>query len=340
MTLYTLGLFANNYPADPSDWRGIFIKRMVDDLESHGVIVKKAVKRTPSSLGYIPFYLNSIRLALNEEPDIFQAEYIPHSSIIPAILKGRRPLVLKFHGDDARIFPFKSRYHRSLTSYMLKKADHIITSSEEIKIILTDLGAENQKITAIHSGVDTEYFRPFDKGTCRKRCGLDPESIIFIFVGRLHQWKGVNEILAVAKTHRNYCFIFVGPGEVPEHSDNCKFIGPVPPSQVRIWMNAADCIMLPTYTEAIPTVILESSSCGIPAITTDVGGCPEIVKDGETGILISLKDISSLERAVEWMAEHPFKRGIMGKKAREKVVREFDRRVMVERLIGVHKMLL
>lgn len=340
MRSYTLGLFANAYPSDDNDWRGIFTKRMVEDLQSRGINVIRAVKDRSSFWGYIPFYLNSLRLVLNRNIDIFQAEYIPHSSIIPALLKRKKPLILKFHGDDARIFPFKSKFHENITKFMLKRADYVVTSSQEIKEILIRLGANKERISAIHTGVDTQFFHPMEKIECREKLGLNPGVIIFLFVGRLHKWKGIFEIIDVAKKYRDYYFIFVGPGKIPEHTENCQFIGPVAPSTIREWLNSADCILLPTYTEAVPTTLLESSACGIPAIATNIGGCPEVIDNDITGILIPVKDVRALSEAVKWIANNPEKRAVMGLKAREKVIREYERKNLVRNLMDIHMELL
>ena len=161
MDRYTLGLFANMYPRYEGDYRGIFIQRMVKDLESQGVLIKKAVKTSDSIMGYVPFYYKSVRLVRDPKLDIMQAEYIPHSSIIPVLLKTKKcPLVLKFHGDDGRIFPFKNFIFMSVTRIMIKKADYILTSSEEIRMTLLSIGAQPEKISAVHTGVDTTFFRP------------------------------------------------------------------------------------------------------------------------------------------------------------------------------------
>jgi len=103
------------YPADDSDTdtNGIFIRRIVNDLEGNDVKIIKAVKSNRSRLTYFTFYLQSIRNLLRSDIDILQAEYIPHSSIIPALLKQKRPLVLRFHGRDGRIFPYKNRFSKS-----------------------------------------------------------------------------------------------------------------------------------------------------------------------------------------------------------------------------------
>jgi hypothetical protein len=76
MEPYTLGLFANMYPAFDGDYHGIFIQQMVRDLEARGVTVKKAVKTSPSVTGYFPFYWQSLFLARDSSPDILQAEQL------------------------------------------------------------------------------------------------------------------------------------------------------------------------------------------------------------------------------------------------------------------------
>jgi teichuronic acid biosynthesis glycosyltransferase TuaC len=341
MEPYTLGLFANMYPAYEGDYRGIFIQQMVRDLEAQGVTVKKAVKTSPSPAGYFPFFWQSLLLARDQNPDILQAEYIPHSSIIPAFLKQKdKPLILKFHGDDARIFPFSNRFNRMVICSMLRRADYVITASKEIRQILMGLGVNGDRISSIHTGVDTDFFHPLQREECRRILGLPAVADIFVFVGRLHAWKGIRELLAVARNCPTVLFVFIGPGAIPEHPDNCLFAGAQPPTDVRTWLNAADCFILPTYTDAVPAAVMEAFACGIPAITTDIGGCPEIVEQEKNGLLVPVRDTERLKEAVIWMTSHPEDRIRMGKTARETVVNRYDHRILTGRLIDVHRMLL
>jgi glycosyltransferase involved in cell wall biosynthesis len=334
---YTLGLFANMYPAFEGDYRGTFIRQMVVDLEAQGVKISLAAKLTPSLLGYIPFAFRSIRLARRNDLDLLQAEYIPHSSLIPFLLKRRAvPLVLKFHGDDARIFPFKNRVNMALTKAMIRRATHIITASEEIRQTLIGIGAQSDRITAIHSGVDTAFFAESDREEARKRLGLPLTRTIFLFVGRLHPWKGVPELIEAARACPQYLFLFIGPGSPPAHPQNCIFSGTIPHHEIRAWMNAADCLVLPTHTEAVPTSVMEAFSCGIPAITTNIGGCPEIVTDQKNGLMVPVGDVRALTSAIEWMDVHQDERERMGHNARTTVTQNYDHRLMTDRLIEIH----
>ncbi|WP_321504123.1 glycosyltransferase family 4 protein [uncultured Methanoregula sp.] len=348
MHKYTLGLFSNMYPPglpkNPGEviltdtTRGIFVKRMVDDLVRNDVLVKMAVKRSGSLTGYPPFLWQSLCLARDRDLDIMQAEYIPHSSLVPALF-GRKncPLVLKFHGDDARIFPFKNSFCMSLTRTMIRKSDHILTASDDIRTILISLGAIPEKISALHSGVDTTFFSPLPREVVRQKMGLSPDAMVFLFIGRLHAWKGLNEIVSVAERCPWATFVFIGPGTIPPHTENCRFVGSLQPESVRDWYNAADCLLLPTYTDAVPTSVMEAFSCGIPAIVTNIGGCPEIVEDKKNGLIIPVRDVPALYDAVIWMRDHPDERRNMGKSARVTVKERYDHTKMVEMLIGIHQ---
>lgn len=338
MPSYTLGLFANMYPAFDGDYRGNFIRQMVRDLEARGITVIKAVKTSPSVAGYFPFYWQSLLLIRDPAPDIIQAEYIPHSSIIPAFQKRKDiPLVLKFHGDDARIYPFRNRFNLAMTRSMLKRADHVITASIEMKQLLTRIGADPDRITALHTGIDTEFFTPGRRAESRKALGIPESGTVFVFVGRIHPWKGIPEILRVAEACPEFRFVLIGPGNIPAHPKNCTFTGVLAPVSVRLWLCAADCFILPTHTEAVPTSVMEAFACGIPAITTDIGGCPEIVEQGTSGMLVPVNNVTALTEAVRHIGTHREERTEMGRRARLTATERFDHAALTSKLIGIHR---
>lgn len=336
MPCYTLGLFANMYPAYEGDWRGIFIKRMVDDLENREVKVFKAVKTNRSPLAYSDFYLRSLKLLLRDDIDIYQAQYIPHSSVFPALLHKKIPLVLRFHGDDGRIFPFQNRANKAIIQFMLRQADYVITPSEEIKQRLITLGARNDAICAISSGIDTKKYVPISRDKCRKTLGLPTETDICLFIGRLDPMKGVRELVQAAWENPDICFVFVGAGFFPDHPTNCIFTGSMNPSAIPLWINAADWTVLPSYSEGLPNVLMESLSCGVPAIASDVGGCPEVVRHMGTGLIIPPRDSKAISSAICWMRDHPEERIGMGKKGRIDMINRYEQNKLIERLMRIH----
>jgi teichuronic acid biosynthesis glycosyltransferase TuaC len=340
MESYTLGLFANMYPAFEGDYRGIFIQRMVQKLESKGVIVKKAVKQESHMWGYVPFYADSLRLSFDSSIDILQAHYIPHSSIIPALFKQRKPLVLKFHGDDGRIYPFENVINQKIIQKMIKKADHLITTSNEIREKLIILGAAPEKVTPISSGVDTHRFSPVESESARNSFNFPSNSQIFLYVGRIHPWKGISEIISVARVHPDSLFVIAGPGKIPAHPDNCRFLGEISAEKMPALINAADVALLPSYTEGISNFIMESLSCGIPVIASNVGGNPEVIQHEKTGLLIPVKDNLALSKAISWMKENTDERKVMGKRGRVEMITHYDDDLLINRLMGIHRCLM
>ena len=69
-------------------------------------------------------------------------------------------------------------------------------------------------------------------------------------------------------------------------------------------LNAADIFILPSHSEGLPNVVLEAMACGLPIIATRVGGIPEAVEDGKSGILVEKQDVASLTRAIKYMVEN------------------------------------
>ena len=340
MDPYTLGVFSNAYPASGKDSSGVHIRRMVDRLREKGVEVRLAVKTSRSVLGYLPFFSASVRLARDPSVEILQAHYIPHSGLVPSLLKGERPLVIKFHGDDGRIFPFKNPLYRAVTRSMIRRADFVLTVSEEIRRLIVSLGADEGRTAAISSGVHTGKYVPMDRDACRAKWGLPADRPVALFIGRLHPWKGVSEILRAAADHPGCTFVLAGPGQVPDHPPNCRVTGMIEPDSVVSLINAADVGILPSYTEGISNFLMECLSCAVPVIATGVGGTPELVEDGKTGILIRPRDAGALSAALGRLLDSPAERARMGRDGREDMIRRYDEGMLVDRMIGIHRSLL
>ena len=340
MEPYTLAVFSNAYPASERDSSGVHIRKMVERLVEKGVHVRLAAKTSRSVLGYLPFYLSSLRLARDPSVDLLQAHYIPHSSLVPWLFKGKRPLVIKFHGDDGRIFPFRNPLYRAITRSMMHRADFILTVSEEIRERLITIGADPERIAAISSGVHTGRYLPMDREACRNTWGLPLDRPIALFIGRLHPWKGVNEILRSAGDHPDVLFVLAGPGRVPDHPPNCRFTGMIQPESVVSLINAADMGILPSYTEGISNFLMECLSCSLPVVATDVGGTPELVRHMATGILIPPRDAGALSAAIRWMKDNPSERARMGARGREDMAERYDEGVLIDRMIQIHRRLL
>jgi glycosyltransferase involved in cell wall biosynthesis len=190
------------------------------------------------------------------------------------------------------------------------------------------------------SGIDIDEFRP------REASKSNPIRFRFLLFGRMLWDKGVGEYVAAARKvrlrHPNADFQLMGFVEVANRSAIPKVdierwtregvISYMPAcDDVRDAIAESDCVVLPSYTEGMPRSLLEAASMGKPLIATDVPGCRHIVEDGVNGFLARPRDASSLaEQMSKMLALSPGERDCMGQRGREKAVREFDERIVVE----------
>lgn len=163
----------------------------------------------------------------------------------------------------------------------------------------------------------------------------------FLFIARLLKDKGTDEYLEMAKIikdkYPNTEFQILGAveGDYQERlnklleSGVINYLGTT--SDVRPYLSQIHCTVLPSYHEGMSNVNLESAANGRPVITTNVPGCQETVDDGRTGYLVEVRSVKSLIDGVERFIHLPHHlKVLMGKEARKKVEREFDRQIVVD----------
>jgi glycosyltransferase involved in cell wall biosynthesis len=115
-----------------------------------------------------------------------------------------------------------------------------------------------------------------------------------------------------------------------------EYLGEV--SDVRSILAAADVMVLPSYyREGTPRSLLEAGAMGKPIITTDNVGCREVVDQGVNGLLVPVKNARALAEAMMCMLEDPERRRRMGAAGREKIVREFDESIVIQRCMDVYR---
>jgi len=111
-------------------------------------------------------------------------------------------------------------------------------------------------------------------------------------------------------------------------------------SDVRELMAMSDIVVLPSYREGFPRVLIEAASMGKPMVTTDTPGCREVVVDGENGLLVPVRDADALGLAVRKLLASPALRKTMGEAARKKALSEFDERNVTRNIIAIYDELL
>ncbi len=188
------------------------------------------------------------------------------------------------------------------------------------------------------SGVDLGHFAPAPQP--------DDAQFSFLLIARLLLDKGISEFVEAARVvrarHPNCRFQLLGadggdnPSAVPEtdlarwkSEQIVELLGAS--EDVRPFITAAHCVVLPSYREGLPRSLLEGAAMARPLIASDVPGCRDVIDEGLTGLLCDVRSASSLAAAMDRMiAMTPTDRAAMGSAGRRKIEVEFDQRLVVE----------
>ncbi|NIR51875.1 glycosyltransferase family 4 protein [candidate division KSB1 bacterium] len=328
-----LTILTNIYPTSKHPDSGTYVSDQVRSLTPF-VETKVINKSQRSAIGFVPFGLKTLWNLLTEKHDIVHAHYGFHSAIL-AVLLGRKPLVVTFHGSDALIEPKRNRLYRLFQKRVVASASRIIAVSDHIKQELVhNLGADSRKICVLPCGVDTERFRFRSKGEARKRLGLRDDMKLALFIGRLSRAKGVDLIKKASERLPDLNFYFIGTGPIKWHAPNCEFVGTVDHESIPQWINSADVLTLPSRSEGTPVTVLEALASEVPVICSDVGACSEIVLENRTGRLIPPGDAEALSGAIKYVFSW---NAFDSKTARQMVVEKYDLNVLSEKLLRLYE---
>jgi glycosyltransferase involved in cell wall biosynthesis len=174
------------------------------------------------------------------------------------------------------------------------------------------VGVNPPRHYTIYNGVDVNHFKPVDDvESVRKILGLANRTVV-LYVGRLTRSKGLEYLIRcipeVRREIRNLTLVICGKGESREPlakevstlglQDIVEFRGEVSEQLLPLYYGASNVVVLPSLFEAMPIVLLEAMSMARPLVASNVGGVPEVVQDGVTGLLVPPQDPSALARAI------------------------------------------
>lgn len=253
----------------------------------------------------------------------YQVDLIQAHAIMPlgfaAVLLGREfklPVACTVHGSDINVQPFTNWRNRWAAEWALKRVSHLFAVSLDLKQKIVALVGARQ-IQVVRNGADSALFYPLPKNEARARLGLPPDKKIILFIGKLVPIKNVPLLLDAFRrlSTRDALLYVVGDGilagelQAAAHragiQDRCHFVGCRPHGEVATWLAAADCLVLTSNMEGLPTILPEAMLCRTPVVATRVGGIPEVVVHGETGLLVPPGDAGQLAAAVDTLLNNP-----------------------------------
>lgn len=258
-------------------------------------------------------------------------------------IKKNKPLVITWHGDSVRehgrysgLIPGMAAqfYKIFMANTLLSRSDVIISPSKTYINESRFLRDYKEKVLVIPNGINLNQFEIcYSKEDCRHKLGLKSKYII-LFVGTLYPLKGPQILLEaipkIIKHINDITFLFVGGGDVDSYKNMSyqngidryvKFTGYISEELKPLYYTSSDIFCLPSVGshEIFGIVNLEAMACGIPIVASRIGGVPDLVKNGENGLLIQPQNSNELAEAITYLLMNETIRNKMGINAREKV---------------------
>lgn len=251
--------------------------------------------------------------------------------------------------------------HRRLQKLACRCAHRVIANSEAVRRRLLDEGYPPGKLSVIYNGVSCgEAARPDARAYLRAELGIPSDAPVIGVIARLTPVKGIEYLLDAAARLGNRFptarYVIIGDTQFGES-------GPGPGYRERLGRQAGelgianrviftgfrtdvaqlmagmDLSVLPSLSEGLSNVLLESMSIGLPVVATRVGGNIEIVEDGVTGFLVPRRDPEALAETIGRLLEHPLEARRMGSAGRRRVRERFSVESMVADTAGLYESL-
>lgn len=252
--------------------------------------------------------------------------------------KGRPKLVTTLHGWWIGANP-KLRFYDWLDLRAIKNFDMIITVADHIKEGLIKKGFPAGNVKCIPNGVDIKEMNSCDGSGVRRELKIAPGSAVVGIAGRLNKEKGHEYLLRSAERLKNVTLLIVGTGPLENYlkvmaerlgiSDRTIFTGFR--SDARRYIAAMDIFALPSLSEGLPLALMEAMAAGKPVIASDIGGIPQVVADGVTGLLVEPRNPSQLEKAISKLITDKEFSSFLAEKGRDFIEKNFSLEIMVRR---------
>jgi glycosyltransferase involved in cell wall biosynthesis len=249
---------------------------------------------------------------------------------VPAFCRARGlPAVVLVRGLANALIA--GRYPRHLAAELLQelgRADRVVAVAEHMARGLRALGLD--RVTAIPNAVDTSCFRPGPRdGRLSAGLGLRPDATVVVHASNLKPVKRALDVVESAARALRITdrleYVIVGDGLCrPEMEARCRaagvagrirFAGASEYARMPDWIRLADLVLMPSESEGMARVYLETQACGRTLVASDIPAAREVICPGRTGILVPLGDIEALTTATLELAADPARRAAIGREA-------------------------
>lgn len=256
------------------------------------------------------------------------------STTLPAcaLATARMPVPFVYRSIGEPAWWASGRLRRARTRLLLSRARDVVALWPDAADQLVRLhGLSPRRVHVIPNGVPSEAFPPVTptmRAAARQRLGVPSDVPVAVYLGALSTEKNVGATVEAIAGLPGVHLVLAGDGPLRDEIARL-LVDRLPGRHTLLGSTAdpagvlatADVVVLSSWTEGCPGVLIEAGMSGIPVVATKVGGVAHIVVDGETGVLVEAGDVRSMTAAVKDVLDDP---GPLGRAARARCLRQFD----------------
>ncbi|MCU1673204.1 MAG: glycogen synthase [Frankiales bacterium] len=239
----------------------------------------------------------------------------------------------------------------------VEAADAVIAVSEGMAadVLAAYPALDPSRVHVVHNGIDADEYAPVELTDVLERHGVDPSVPYALFVGRITHQKGLSHLLRAAKGLPGQLVLCAGAPDTPEIAAETEALvaelqaarpgvvwirDMLPRPDVVQLLSHATVFVCPSVYEPLGIVNLEAMACGTAVVASAVGGIPEVVVDGDTGLLVPPADPDRLATALAELLDDPGRAAEMGRRGRQRAVQHFGWDAIARRTLAVYEQVL
>lgn len=312
---------------------------LIGPLQAAGIEILEFTKgRTFTSFQSLYQLLRLAWYIHRERIDVVHAHHLGANLMaVPAARLARAPVILSSLRNLAHL-PWYTPFRRKFMRLVYRLSTGVVANSEAIgRLLVEQFQVPADRVHIVHNGVDCERFPSFKSGRRQLHFNVGSEAKLIVNVANMHSpVKGHTDLIEAART---VCasipqarFVFIGDGEQRPHLQ--EQVHQAGLDEFFVFLGNRDCIpellsccdlfVLASRAEGFPNALLEAMAAGLPVVATRVGGVPEIVEDGRSGLLVSPGNAAALAGAVIQLLQDPSAAARLATAGQQRVRKQFS----------------
>ena len=331
-------LFTTPYPTGATTGVGLFVRYLATELAADGgssTVVEPRGSADPRGLANLALAIRTARAVFwqRRTTDVLHCQALHIQSLLASLL-GRalgKGVVLTVHGPSSRPHGLRRHAYALVERLALRVPHRLVLVAAFLRPAVGGRGV------VVRNGVPVASLRAAlaHREEVRRELGVRDEQLA-VYVGRVTADKGIPELLEAVRELRKLGIplrlLLVGPIggdvrrtlELQRPGDGIRVLGEV--SNPWRYLAAGDVFVLASTREGLPLSLLEAMACGLPVVSTRVGGTPEVVEDGVTGLLVPPGDSGAFAEALRRILSNPEEARRMGAQAAARISSQHDAR--------------